>query len=154
MARTSKHIILTYIEKRQLERGYKQGLNHIFRRNCEAVLLNASGKTIKELSVHFSVGLHTVGQWLQNWSSSGIEGLKLVPGRGRKLKVAETDTVILNRIENLLEQESRQLNHILVALEEEFTITMCKKTLKRLLRKKNIVGNVAAKSALKSHQMS
>jgi len=72
---------------------------------------------------------------------------------GRKLKVSETDTLILNRIENLLEQESRQLNHILVALEEEFAVSMCKKTLKRLLRKKNIVGNVAAKSVPKSHQM-
>lgn len=30
------------------------------------------------------------GQWLQNWSSSGIEGLKLVPSRGRKPKVAPT----------------------------------------------------------------
>jgi transposase len=154
MARTSKHIILTDIEKRQLERGYKQGLNHTFRRNCEAVLLNASGTTIKELSIHFSVGLNTVGHWLQKWSLSGIEGLKLVPGRGRKPKVAETDTLVFNRIENLLAQESRQLNHILVALEEEFAVSMCKKTLKRLLRKKNIVGNVAAKSALKTHLMS
>ena len=127
MARTSKHIILKDIEKRQLEQGYKQGYNHIFRRNCEAALLNASGKTIKELSIQFSVGLNTIGQWLQNWSSSGIEGLKLVLGRGRKPKVAETDTLILSRIENLLEQESRQLNHILVALEEDFAVTMCKK---------------------------
>ena len=127
MARTSKRIILTDIEKRQLEQGYKQDYNHIFRRNCEAVLLNASGKTIKELSIQFSVGLNTVGQWLQNWSSSGIEGLKLVPGRGRKPKVAETDTLILSRIENLLEQESRQLNHILVALEEDFAVAICKK---------------------------
>ena len=127
MARTSKRIILTDIEKRQLEQGYKQGYNHIFRRNCEAALLNASGKTIKELSIQFSVGLNTIGQWLQNWSSSGIEGLKLVPGRGRKPKVAETDTLILSRIENLLEQESRQLNHILVALEEDFAVAICKK---------------------------
>ena len=154
MARTSKRIILTDIEKRQLEQGYKQDYNHIFRRNCEAVLLNASGKTIKELSIQFSVGLNTVGQWLQNWSSSGIEGLKLVPGRGRKPKVAETDTLILSKIENLLEQESRQLNHILVALEEDFAVTMCKKTLKRILRKKTIVGNVAVKSALKSPRAS
>jgi len=132
MARTSKHIILTDIAKRQLEQGYKQGYNHIFRRNCEAVLLNASGKTIKELSIQFSVGLNTLGQWLQNWSSSGIEGLKLVPGGGRKPKVAETDTLILNRIENFLEQESRQLNHILVALEEAFAVTMCKKILSSL----------------------
>lgn len=152
MARTTKHIILTDVEKRELAQGYKQGYNHIFRRNCEAVLLNASGKSIKELSIHFSVGLNTVGQWLQNWSSSGIEGLKLVPGRGRKPKVAATDTLVLNRIEHLLEQESRQLNHILVALEEDFSITMCKKTLKRLLRKKNIVGNVAVKSAPKNPQ--
>ena len=73
------------------------------------------------------MGLNTVGQWLQNWSSSGIEGLKLVLGRGRKPKVAETDTLILSRIENLLEQESRQLNHILVALEEDFAVAICKK---------------------------
>jgi transposase len=152
MGRKSKHIILTDEERRRLEEGYKQGTNHIFRRHCEAVLLNASGKTIKELSVHFSVRVHTVGLWIQNWLSLGIDGLKLVHGRGRKRKVAETDTVILNRIENLLEQESRHLNHILVALEEEFAIRMCKKTLKRLLRKKNIVGNVAVQSAPKSHQ--
>lgn len=153
MGRKSKHIILTDEEKRSLEQGYKQGSNHIFRRHCEAVLLNASGKTIKELSVHFSVRVHTVGLWLQNWLSLGINGLKLVSGRGRKPKIAETDKVILDRIENLLEEESRQLNHVLATIEQEFAIVMCKKTLKRLLRKKNIVGNVVAKSALKSQMM-
>ena len=83
----------------------------------------------------------------------GINGLKLVSGSGRKPKVAETDKVILDRIENLLEEESRQLNHILATLEQEFAVIMCKKTLKRLLRKKNIVGNAVAKSALKSRMM-
>ena len=112
MGRKSKHIILTDEEKKILEQGYKQGSNHIFRRHCEAVLLNASGKTIKELSVHFSVRVHTIGLWLQNWLSSGINGLKLVSGRGRKPKIAETDKVILDRIENLLEEESRQLKHV------------------------------------------
>jgi transposase len=153
MGRKSKHIILTDEEKRNLEQGYKQGSNHIFRRHCEAILLNASGKTIKELSVHFSVRVHTVGQWLQNWISLGINGLKLVPGRGRKPKIAETDKVILDRIENLLEEESRQLNHVLATIEQEFAIVMCKKTLKRLLRKKNIVGNVVVKSALKNQMI-
>jgi transposase len=150
MGRKNKHIILTDAEKKSLEQGFKQGSNHLFRRHCEAILMNASGKTIRELSVHFSVRVHTVGLWLQNWLSLGITGLKLVPGRGRKLKVAETNTVVLDRIENLLEEESRQLNHVLVALENEFAIIMCKKTLKRIIRKKSTVGNVAVKSALKS----
>ena len=150
MGRKSKHIILTVGEQKSLEQCYKQGSNHIFRRHCEAVLLNASGKTIKELSVHFSVRVGTIGTWLQNWSSSGIDGLKLVAGRGRKQKVADTDTIILDRIENLLEEESRQLNHVLAVLENEFAITMCKKTLKRLLRKKSIAGNAVGKYVLKS----
>ena len=153
MGRKSKHIILTDEEKKSLEQGYKRGSNHIFRRHCEAILLNASGKTIKELSVHFSVRVHTVGLWLQNWSSSGIKGLELVSGRGRKPKIAETNKVVLDRIENLLEEESRHLNHVLVTLEQEFAITMCKKTLKRFLRKKSTVGNVVAKSVLKSPTM-
>ena len=81
MGRKSKHIILTDEEKKSLEQGYRRGSSHIFRRHCEAILLNASGKTIKELSVHFSVRVHRVGLWLQNWLSSGIKGLKLVSGR-------------------------------------------------------------------------
>jgi hypothetical protein len=63
----------------------------------------------------------------EDWLSLGIKGLKLVPGRGRKLIVSDTYTVILERIENLLEEESRQLNYVLVALEDEFALTMCKK---------------------------
>lgn len=51
MGRTSKPIILTNSKKKLLE----QGSNNIFRRHCEAILLNASGKTIKELSVDFSL---------------------------------------------------------------------------------------------------
>ena len=39
-------------------------------------------------------------------------------------------------MENLLEQESRQLNQVLANLEQGFAISMCKKTLKSLLRKK------------------
>lgn len=98
--------------------------------------MNTSGKTIKELSVHFSVRGHKVGLWLQNWLSLGINGLKLVSGCGHKPKIAETDKVVLDRIENLLEEESRQLNHVLATIEKEFAIVMCKKTFKRLLRKK------------------
>jgi transposase len=136
MGRKNKYIILTEIEKKSLVHGYKQGSNPIFRRHCEAILMNASGKSIKEISEHFSLRVHTVGLWLQNWLSFGIDGLKLVKGRGRKLKVADTDTIILDRIESLLEEESQQLNHVLAALEQEFAIIMCKKTLKRLLQKK------------------
>ena len=153
MGRKNKYIILTDKEKKTLEQGYKQGSNPIFRRHCEAILMNASGKSIKIISEHFSLRVHTVGLWIQNWLTLGIEGLKLVKGRGRKLKVSDTDTIILNRIENLLEEESRQLNHVLATLEQEFAITMCKKTLKRIIRKKSIVGNVVAKSALKSPMM-
>lgn len=66
MRRKSKHIVLTDEEKKFRIR-HKQGSNHISRRHCEAVLLNISGKTIKELSVQFSVRVHTHGLWLQNW---------------------------------------------------------------------------------------
>lgn len=150
MGRKSKHVILTDDEKKALERGYKQGSNPVFRRHCEAILMNASGKSIKAISGHFSLRVHTVGLWLQKWQALGIEGLKLAKGRGRKPKIRDADTVVLDRIENLLEEESRQLKHVLVVLEQEFAISMCKKTLKRFLRKKNTVGNVVVKSVQKS----
>lgn len=154
MGREKKYIILTDSEKEELEAAYKNGSTHLYRSHCQAILLSASGHSISELSTQFSVGVNTIGVWLKKWSAKGLTGLDLAPGRGRKPKVAQTDTVILDRIENLLAEESQQINHILVVLEEEYAITMCKKTLKRLLRKKNSGGNVAVKSAQKSQQMS
>ena len=78
---------------------------------------------MNELSVYFSVRVHTAGLWKQNRLFFGIKFLKLAPGYGRKLKIADTDTIILDRIENQ-KKSSRQLNDILGAIESEFSITM------------------------------
>ncbi|MDP1818024.1 MAG: helix-turn-helix domain-containing protein [Leadbetterella sp.] len=136
MSRKLKYIKLTESERTSLLQGHRSGKTHLYRRHCEAILMSDHGKSIKEISAHFKVRISTVGTWLTTWQHFGIDGLKLSPGRGRKPILSESNVLVVTTIENLLQEESRHIHHIVTALEDKHSLVMCAKTLKRFLKKK------------------
>ena len=142
MGRKPKHIEnLTEEQKSSLKKGYTYGKSPIFRRRCHCILLNHSGKTVKELSSYFAISDQSIRQWLKLWERHGIEGMKLQSGRGRKSKLKTEDAKHVETVKELIENEPKNLNRVKVELEETLGIELSKKTLKRFLKNLNTVGN-------------
>lgn len=144
MSRKNKFVEkLTKEQKSSLKKGYQTGKSHIFRRKCQCILLSDEGKTVKELCDFFSVSQISIYNWLKEWESQGIEGLKLKPGRGRPPKLNLADQNQVKKVKSLVENEPKNLNRVVGQLQSELGIDLSKKTLKRFLKNLNTNGNAS-----------
>ena len=101
-------------------------------------------KTAKELSSVFGVSIYSIREWLKRWEREGIEGLKLKPGRGRKLKLRIENKKHVHTVKELIANEPKNLNRVTTQIEDKLGIGLSKKTLKRFLKNLNTDGNVFA----------
>jgi transposase len=126
--------------KLSLEKGYKYGSNSIFRSHCHCILLSASGKDTTELMSIFGVLRNTIYVWFDKWEKLGIEGLKIVPGRGRKpiLSINNANDVAI--VEAKIAENRRKLSLAKSAMESELNKSFSEKTLKRFLKNVTLVG--------------
>lgn len=135
MGRKSKHIEnLTEEQKSSLKEGHAHGKSSIYRRKCHSILLSHSGKTCTEIADVYQVSLHSVREWLKQWEQHGIEGLKLKPGRGRKLKLDVQTDQHVQTVKALIKNEPKNLAKVTAQLEDQLGIEVSKKTLKRFLK--------------------
>jgi transposase len=125
---------LTEEERHLLEKGYKTGKSHVFRKRCHAVLLSAQGATVKDLSNQFGVRDVTVYAWFNAWESGGVDNLRPKPGRGRKPKLSTDNEEQVRFVKELVESEPRNLNRAVALIEKGLSIQLGKKTLKRFLK--------------------
>lgn len=142
MSRKNKYIEeLTEGQKSSLEKGYKTGKSHIFRRKCQGILKSHEGQTVAELSLLFGVTPRTIYGWFKEWEMGGIEGLKLKPGRGRPAKLDTANEVHVQIVKTLIENEPKNTKKVVEQVQEALDIEFSKKTLKRFLKNLNTNGN-------------
>jgi transposase len=132
---------LTAAQNRSLERGYRTGKSHFYRRKCHCILLSNKGKTVQELANLYGVKTRTVYSWFDLWESEGIKGLALKPGRGRKPKLNVSDEIQVKTVKVLIENEPKNLNRVVGQIKSQLDIDLSKKTLKRFLKNLNTNGS-------------
>lgn len=76
--------LLTSLERKELERGLKEGKSHSFRMRCQSILLKSEGRTSKETGSITGMCHISVNSWLKRYKLFGISGLCTKSGRGRK----------------------------------------------------------------------
>lgn len=135
---------LTEAQKSALEKGYRTGKSHLYRRKCHCILLSSERKTVKELAMFFKVSQHSIYVWLNLWEKSGVKALELQPGRGRPPKLKKTDEQQVKQIKDLVENEPKNLNRVVSQINSEMNIDLSKKTLQRFLKNLNTYGNASA----------
>lgn len=133
---------LTDKEHRSLTKGYKTGESPIYQRRCHCILLSAQQYTVNDLSSLFGVRINTIYDWFNRWEASGIQGLKLKSGRGRKKKLDTENENHVKVVKRLVENEPQQLNRVVNQVKVELDIEISKKTLKRFLKKTDSHGSV------------
>jgi len=131
MGRTIK-IELSDDERQELENGYRNSENHVFRVRCQMVLLKAENRKSKEVGQLLGFCEQAVNSWLWRYLEQGIEGLKTKPGQGRIpiLKLSEDAEVV-----RLSVSEHRQrIAQAQAELEETLGRKFSQKTLRRFLK--------------------
>ena len=142
MSRKKRYIEkITKEEKTSLEKGYRTGKSHVFRRKCQCILLSNTGSSVEELATLYGVRTRTVYEWFNRWEKEGLEGLQLKPGRGRPAKLSPENAKQVKVVKQLIENEPKNLNQVVAQVETELAIELSKKTLIRFLKNLNMHGN-------------
>lgn len=104
--------------------------NNTIRKRSQCLLLSNQGRTIIDLSSIFDVDRRTIERWFDKWEKEGVNSLPITTGRGVKTRLKGLEEVI----SILLETHSRNLKNVLLHLEENHNIRICKKTLQNFLK--------------------
>ena len=92
-----KVLDLTLEQQAELEKGFRMGKTHAFRKRCQLVLLKEEGRSSLEVAAIVKMCEMSVNNWLSRYASEGIVGLATKPGRGRKAKLnplTDSETVL------------------------------------------------------------
>jgi len=126
-------IELSEQQKKELEKGYREGKTHFFRQLCQMVLLKSEGRTSKELAGILGKCEQSINTWLDRWQEQGIEGLKVKAGRGAKPKLDQATD--LEKVKEVVKANRQRLSVAKAALEKELNKQFSSKTLNRFVKK-------------------
>ena len=130
MCFTMRYITLKTEEIEVLELMYKNSINNTIRKRSQCLLLSHQRRTITDLSDIFNVNRRTIERCFDSWVLSGVDRLPIMPGRGVKTRLKELEEDISIQ----LELHSRNLKNVLLYLEKQHNIKICKKTLQNFLK--------------------
>ena len=133
-----KVLTLTKQQQFELEYLYKNGKSNRVRRRSHLILLSDKEKTIKELCNIFELDRDTVSDTIENYNNLGTRGLYDKARSGRPYALTEQEQEFVLRE---VAKDARNLKNILSKLKTKFNKEICKVTLIRFLRKKNLYGN-------------
>lgn len=110
------------------------------RDRAHMVLMNADGWSVCDLSEAFKCHEHTVRSAIKKWNAEGLYGLWDKEGRGSKPKWQPAD---LDYLIECLNEDERTYNsqQLAVKLWEARQVKLSPDRIRRLLKKKDIVGN-------------
>lgn len=125
-------IELTASERLALEKGYRTGKTHSYRKRCQAIVLKSEGRLSFEVGQ--IVGMHevSVNKWLNRYEAEGLEGLKTKPGGGRK-PILDTEKDA-ESVRQAVKKERQRLSKAKDIIETELDKGFSLKTLKRFLK--------------------
>jgi len=136
-------VILTDEQRQVLEKGYKNGTSHAFRKRCHIVLLKSEKRSSEEVSKFLKMSEPSVNTWLDRYESEGIMGLFTKKGRGRKpiLNVETDESVVRDAIKVERQRLTETQAIIAQKLDKEFSTKTLKLFLKSLSADIIVSGN-------------
>ena len=146
-----KRIELNEEQRQALEHEYRTGQTHSYRQRCKGVLLKGEKRSSAEVAKQLGCNEVTVNVWLKRYQEGGLEGLKTLPGRGRKAILDEAD---LDKVKKLVAEHRQKLSVAREELEQALGKSFSQDTLKRYIKKTlaaiNESENVRSKSRVRS----
>ena len=125
-------------QRKELEKGYREGKSHGFRTRCQMVLLKSEGRKSEEIASFLGFCQQAVNSWLKRYKSEGVQGLKVKAGRGRPAILSKTED--LEAIKKAVQKHRQRISIAKVELEKELGKEFSKRTLDRYL--KNLTADI------------
>lgn len=129
-----RYILLTDKEREKLEQTYKLSTNFIERSRSLQLLLSDKKNSMAEVSRQSDTDIQAIVRLFNAWDSASEENkmktLSVASGRGPKFKLEQ----VRDKLPEMVEKHSRNLNPIIHWLDIEHNIKICKQTLQTFLK--------------------
>jgi transposase len=119
-------------QRKELEKGYRNGKSHAFRTRCQMVLLKSEGRKSAEIASFLGFCQQAINNWLKRYKAAGITGLKVKEGRGRPAILSKTED--LEVIKKAVQKHRQRISIAKVELEETLGKEFSNRTLNRYLK--------------------
>lgn len=141
MGRPSKRLELTKEQEGALEKGYKAGQSHAYRKRCQMMLLKREARSSEDIAKIVDSCEMSVNGWIKRYEAEGIKGLQTKAGRGRKAILnAQEDAA---KIKEVVQANRQRLSVAKAELEEVLGKQFSQKTLERHIKKVLAVINAS-----------
>ena len=141
MGRPSKRLELTKEQEGALEKGYKAGQSHAYRKRCQMMLLKSEARSSEDIAKIVDSCEMSVNGWIKRYEAEGIKGLQTKAGRGRKAILnAQEDAA---KIKEVVQANRQRLSVAKAELEEVLGKQFSQKTLERHIKKVLAVINAS-----------
>lgn len=130
-----KTVQLSHEQRRELEKGYRNGKSHTFRQRCQMILLKSENRSSLEVAGIMGCCEVVVNSWQKRFESEGIEGLVTRPGRGRPPLLSQQNPEHLRKVREEIKQHPNSVKTVVARLEEDMDLALHPETLKRFLKK-------------------
>jgi transposase len=141
MGRPVKKVALSNQERSELERGYREGKSHAYRKRCQMMLLKSEARSSVAVGEILGCCEVVVNSWLNRYEAEGLQGLETKPGRGRKAILnAVTDAA---KIKEVVQANRQRLSIAKAELEEALAKQFSQKTLERHIKKVLVAINAS-----------
>ena len=129
-----RYIVLTTKEREKLEQTYKSSNNFIERGRSLQLLLSDKRNSMAEVSRQSNTDIQAIVRLFNAWDAASEENkmktLSVASGRGPKFKLEQ----VRDKLPEMVEKHSRNLNPIIHLLDIEHNIKICKQTLQTFLK--------------------
>ena len=126
-----RYVDLCWLQVKFLKRIHKESKKHNVRLRAQCVLLSYQGTDVNALARIFGKTTRTINTWLSLWETQHYVGLYDRKGRGRKPKLNAHQQ---NQIKEWAKEYPKNLRKIIVKVRESYSISVSKRTVKRILR--------------------
>lgn len=126
-------IDLTEKQRQALEKGYREGKKHGYRKRCHLILLKSEGRSSEQVADILGICEISVNNCVKRYLSEGIKGLETRPGRGRKPVLEKS--VDFERIREAVKQNRQRIALAREELQTSLGKVFSTMTLKRFLKK-------------------
>ena len=98
---------------------------------------------MEQISEIHSISRISLGKWYTRYERDGLAGLATAKGQGRKTVLRIENQADAQRLEGWVADNAQNLRPVLAQVEEHFGVSICKRTLQRVLKKKTTPGNAS-----------
>jgi transposase len=119
-------------QRKELEKGYRNGKSHAFRTRCQMILLKSEGRKSQEIASFLGFCQQAVNLWLKRYQNEGINGLLVRAGRGRPCILSRTED--LEAVKEAVKKHRQRISIARAELEETLGKEFSARTLSRYLK--------------------